>query len=129
MCLIERFTVVRVSTTPHFIPTSQFHFHKPIRISQCLARHADDIREPQLQNLFRLLKGAYPTGRDDRGSESRIVYSLLYDCDQGNGSSKRSALIRQHSRHAFVTTAARVRVNRLTDLWLMRIFKLAPLRK
>src|SRR5215216_2231846 len=73
MRLVEGFTIIRVSTTPDFITTPKLHFHKPIRVRERLARHADNISVSVAQYLFSLLKRRY----SPRGNNRRVEASLV----------------------------------------------------
>src|SRR5215467_7114097 len=71
MRLVQGLTVIRVSTTAHFITAAEFHFYKPIRIGERLACHADDVRVAVAQDLFSLFEGREPASRDYRSVEAR----------------------------------------------------------
>src|SRR6266550_369869 len=129
MGLIKCFTVVRVSTTSHLITTPELYFYEPIRICECLTSHADDIGVASSKNLFGLFKCADSARSNDGRFKTGAVNCTLDRPDQGNTTSKWTSLIRQYSRHALVAASAGVRVNRLTHLGLMRIFKLPTSRK
>src|SRR5215208_4393810 len=111
MRLVEGFAVVCIRTPSHFISPTESHLHKPVRIGKRLARHADDVSLPCAQNLFGLLKRRYAARGDDWRVEATLVHCLL-DCrNEWNTATEWSNGIRQHCRHALVTTLTRVRVN------------------
>src|SRR5829696_2915006 len=125
MRLVERFAIVCVSTTSHFIATPVSHFHKPIRIRERLARHTDNISLSKAQDLFGLFERRYATSGDYRRVEASLIDGLFYSRDERHTPSKWTNGVREHCRHALVATLARVRVNSLAHLRWLRIFKLA----
>jgi hypothetical protein len=125
MRLIECFTVIRVSAAANFISASEFHFEKPIRVSQRLTRHSDNIGVPMLQNLFSLLKRRDAAGGHNRGHESVSVDCVLDFGNQRHRTPKRAAFVRESRGHALVTALAGVRVNGLPDFGLFCILELA----
>src|SRR5437868_586514 len=74
MRLIESLAIIRIRATAHLLASSEFHLSKPIRIGECLSRHADDVCVVTLQNLFGLIERSNTASRNDRRRESRIIH-------------------------------------------------------
>src|SRR5215217_1769377 len=129
MRLVQGFAVVCISTASHFITTAESHLHKPIRIGERLARHADDVSLAQPQDLFRLLKRRYAAGGNDWRAKAALVHGFLNRRNERDAAPEWASRVGEHSGHALVTTLTRVRINSLAHLRLLRVFKFAAFRK
>src|ERR1051325_6378659 len=74
MRLIERFAIIRVGATSHFLSTSEFYFYEPIRIGKGLPREAHYVGLAVLQNRLGLLESGNTSGSYDWRVESSSVH-------------------------------------------------------
>src|SRR2546430_17648611 len=67
--LIERFAVIGVSAAAYFFTPPEFHFAKPVRIGEGLARHSDNVGVTTSENRFGFIKRCDAARPDNRRRE------------------------------------------------------------
>src|SRR5688572_29941404 len=125
MRLVQRFTIVRISASSDFTPPSQLYLYEPVRVCQGLPRKTHNVCLVIPQDGLCLLKRADATRSHDRRYEAGLINCPL-DCrHQRQTSQKRAFFVRQYRGHTFIAASTGVWIDRLPNLWNMRVLKLS----